>query len=131
MAERLMRDDEGSEAVWLHSEAGCLAGTLPPAQKAELVFLAGGDADAFKLVANGLLGVQVAALAKLLCMSERFGLDRAHTARLLSALPVTSAASAAHLPLLVSGEHPHCFPVELERRPICRSSRPAGHLERR
>lgn len=116
-----------------------VAGTLPQAEAGQLIFLAGGapevlarvskvfaqmgqktvrvgDAGAgavFKLVVNGLLGLQVVGLSELLAFAEAQGLSRAQCSTLLSQLPVTSAAAAAALPAISTGEHTSWFPVEL------------------
>jgi len=119
-------------------------GSLPQAEAGELVVLLGASdevqeqlapvlrsfakkvlplgeprrAAAFKLVVNGLLALQVAGLAELLSFSRESGLTTSDASRLLSALPVTSAAASAALPLLVSGEHANWFPVELVEKDV-------------
>lgn len=66
-----------------------------------------------KLIVNALFGVQVAALAELLALAERGGLDRSAAVELLATLPVTSPALAGVARLIATDNHAPQFPIDL------------------
>ncbi len=109
--------------------AAPVAGTLPPAEAGELVVIAGGDQDALvaaqpvldaigkathhagdagaaataKLVINGMLLAQEAALAELLGMAKRTGLAPARAFEILCETPVASPMIRNYGQLMVAG----------------------------
>jgi len=116
-----------------------VAGSRPQAEAGQLIFLAGGDAQALavaepmlkamggavhhagpsgagaavKLGVNALLGVQVAAMAEIIGMLGANGVDAAKAIDILGATPVASpAAKGAAASMLASAFQP-MFPVEL------------------
>ena len=116
-----------------------VVGSRPQAESGQLVILAGGDrqvvrqiAHVFsamaaathhmgpvgagataKLVVNFLYATQVAAVAELLALSRKGGMEDATIASLLGALPVTSPAAAGALKLMSAGTYAPMFPIDL------------------
>jgi len=72
-----------------------------------------GAAATTKLVVNALLAIQVAAMAELLGVVERSGLDLTDTIQLLTELPVTSPAAARAAGVMHAGAFAPNFPVDL------------------
>ena len=117
--------------------AAPVAGTLPPAESGELVIVAGGDADAVdrarpafeamgkathhagppeaasatKLLINGMLAAQEAALAELLGMVGATGTDRQRAFDILCETPVASAMLKGYGQLMLDGTDKVNFPV--------------------
>ncbi len=117
--------------------AAPVAGTLPPAESGELVILAGGDkaalitaqpaldamgkathhagdagdALAAKLVVNGMLAAQEAALAELLGLARRLGADPVRAFDLLCETPVASPMLKAYGRRMIEGADDVNFPV--------------------
>ncbi|MEM7137730.1 MAG: NAD(P)-dependent oxidoreductase [Myxococcota bacterium] len=71
-----------------------------------------------KLVVNGLLGVQVAALAELLGMAAHQGLDLAHTIEVLGATPVVSPALASAMASIRAQQYQALFPIDLVEKDL-------------
>ncbi len=116
-----------------------VAGSRPQAEAGELAFLVGGaETDvarvdpiaramgkavihageagsgiALKMMVNGLLAVQSAAMAELLAYGAARGLLPERALALLSPLPVTSPAAAAVGGLIAGGNHTPMFPIDL------------------
>lgn len=121
-----------------------VVGTRPQAEAKKLVYLVGGEAQAIeraqdvllamgqkvhragpvgagmalKLVVNALFGVQVAALAELLVMLRREGIQDAEALEALKALPVTSPALAGAGGLMVARNFAPMFPVALVEKDL-------------
>lgn len=116
-----------------------VAGSRPQAETGQLIYLVGGDGDAFaraepvlkamggvvhaagpagsgaavKLALNALYGIQVAALAELLPMLDRAGVDLARAVEIIGSTPVVSpAAKGASEGMLARAFAPQ-FPVAL------------------
>jgi 3-hydroxyisobutyrate dehydrogenase len=115
-----------------------VAGTLPPAEQGELVMLVGGDAKdidtarpaldamgkathhagpvgagiATKLVVNGMLAAQEAALAELLATVEALGHDRARAFEILCETPIASPMLKNYGKLMLEGTDDVLFPVD-------------------
>jgi len=116
-----------------------VAGSRPQAAAGKLIFLAGGDAGtltaaepvlsamggaahhagpagagaALKLAVNALFGVQVAAMAELLGMLERCGLDPERAVDILGATPLCSPAAKMAAGAMLAGQFAPLFPIEL------------------
>lgn len=116
-----------------------VVGSRPQAEAAALIYLVGGPLDALerargilaamgsaihhvgpvgagtvmKLAVNGLFGIQVAALAEMLGMVERAGLDRARVVELLGSMPVTSPALKGIGGLMAARAFAPMFPIDL------------------
>lgn len=116
-----------------------VSGSRPQAEAAQLVYLVGGEPQAIeaatpllmtmgsavhhagpagsgtaiKLMVNGMLGVQVAALGELLGFVEKLGLDRAKAAEILAATPVCSPVAKMAASGMVAENFAPMFPVEL------------------
>lgn len=114
-------------------------GSRPQAEAGQLIFLVGGEAahlaqvrpvledfggavyhvgDAgagasAKLVANGLFGIQVAALGELIGAADSWSEDAARIIEILSQTPVVSPAAAAAAQGMLSGRFPAAFPIDL------------------
>ena len=114
-----------------------VAGTLPPAELGELVIVAGGSGDALvkaqpafdamgkathhagdagaalatKLVINGMLAAQEAALAELLGMTKRLGADHARAFEILCETPVASPMLKNYGQMMVEGTDTVNFPI--------------------
>jgi 3-hydroxyisobutyrate dehydrogenase len=116
-----------------------VAGTLPQAEARQLIFFVGGEEAVFehakpilaamggavhhlgpagqgllfKLAVNGLLAVQIAALAEALGFLAEFGIDPAAAMRLLATLPIASPAGSGMGNLMVSGDFEPRFTASL------------------
>ena len=116
-----------------------VAGSRPQAEARELVFLVGGraaDIDRFralaattskallhagatgqggvlKLMINGLLAAQTAAMAELLAYGSRMGLDMSSALDLITPIPVTSPAAAFVGRQIADGTHAPMFTIDL------------------
>jgi len=116
-----------------------LAGSRPQAEAGALIFLAGGDAADLaraapvlrcmgsavhhagpngagamvKLAINALLGVQAAAMAELIGLLRRSGLDVAHAVEIIGATPVCSPAAKVAAAAMLAGNFAPLFPVAL------------------
>lgn len=116
-----------------------VAGSRPQAEAGQLIYLVGGDAatlaraesllmamagavhhageagagTAVKLAVNALLGVQVAALAELIGLLRKAGVDAARAVEIVSATPVCSPAAKAAAGSMLAGAFAPLFPVEL------------------
>lgn len=116
-----------------------VVGSRPQAESATLIYLVGGDTSvlerarpvlaklgqaichtgaigsgaAMKLVVNGVLAIQVAALAELLAAARHLGLDYAAAVDILAKLPVTSPAANTAAAAMASGQFAPAFPVAL------------------
>lgn len=71
-----------------------------------------------KLVVNTLLATQVAALAELLALASKAGLDPGATLEVLKQLPVTSAAASAAGTGMLSRQYAPSFPVRLVHKDL-------------
>lgn len=116
-----------------------VAGSRPQAEAAQLIFLAGGEAGVLaraepvlrqmgaavhhagpvgsgatlKLAVNTLFGVQVAALAEIVGLLGRAGLDLPRAIDILTATPVCSPAAKGAVASMLSGAFAPMFPVDL------------------
>ncbi len=121
-----------------------VVGTRPQAEARKLVYLVGGEAPvieraqdvllamgqkvhragpigagmALKLAVNALFGVQVAALAELLAMLRREGIQGAEALEALGALPVTSPALVGAGGLMVARNFAPMFPIALVEKDL-------------
>ncbi len=119
-----------------------VAGSRPQAEAAQLIYLVGGDAGvlaqadpllramgaavhhagtagdgaAVKLAVNTLLGVQVAALAEIVGLFDRCGMDPARAVEILTATPVCSPAAKAAAASMLSGAFAPMFPADLAEK---------------
>jgi 3-hydroxyisobutyrate dehydrogenase len=116
-----------------------VSGSRPQAEAAQLVYLVGGEAQAvetarpllmamgsavhhagpagsgaaIKLMVNGMLGVQVAALGELLGFIEKLGVEVGKAAEILAATPVCSPVAKMAASGMVAENFAPMFPVEL------------------
>ena len=116
-----------------------VSGSTPQAEAGSLVVYVGGDADVFercrpifevisgasfhmgphgagatmKLVVNGLLGLEMQALAEAFTLGERAGLDRAALIDVLGQAPVLTAGQKAKLQNVRSQTYPPQFALRL------------------
>lgn len=116
-----------------------VVGSRPQAEAGELIFLAGGDANIVerhkplllrmgravehlgpapagaqtKLLVNGLLAVQIAALGELLGSARQSGMDLGRLGQALSVLPVMSPSGKGALAGMLAGAFAPQFPLEL------------------
>lgn len=119
-----------------------VAGSRPQAEAAQLIYLVGGEAEvlakadpvlrvmgsavhhagaagdgaAVKLAVNTLLGVQVAALAEIIGLFAKSGLDPARSIEILTATPVCSPAAKGAAASMLSGAFAPMFPAELAEK---------------
>ncbi|WP_207957817.1 NAD(P)-dependent oxidoreductase [Streptomyces sp. YIM 98790] len=87
-----------------------------------------GTAAVLKLIVNASLGTQVAAMAELLGIARRAGLDPAETVRVLTGLPVTSPAAARAADAMTAGDFAPRFPVRLAAKDLGYLTALAGEL---
>jgi len=116
-----------------------VVGTRPQAEGGQLIYLVGGAEEALegvrpvlevlggaihhtggtgtgalmKLAVNALFGIQVAAVAELLAMLGKAGIDPSAAMGILAAMPVISPAARGAAGLIVAGNHAPLFPIEL------------------
>lgn len=116
-----------------------VAGTLPQAENAELVFFVGGPEDqfravapmlqfmgkkvlhiggtsqgsAFKMLVNALLAQSMAAFSETLLLGEKMGLDRDFLLNVLPTLPVSAPFLQAKAGMMREGAYEVMFPLEL------------------
>lgn len=72
-----------------------------------------GNGAALKLVVNALFGIQVAALAELLGVLRKSGVDCAKASEIIGQTPVCSLAAKGALASMLAGNFAPMFPVEL------------------
>jgi 3-hydroxyisobutyrate dehydrogenase len=121
-----------------------VAGSRPQAEAGQLMFFVGGNAETvakaepvlrimggaichagpagagatIKLAVNALLGIQVAAMAEVIGFLDKSGVDAAKAFEIIGASPVSSPASKGYGGLMISGNHPLLFPVELMQKDL-------------
>lgn len=121
-----------------------VAGSLPQAEAAQLIYLVGGSAEtlakvqpmldilggathhagksghgmAVKLAVNTLLAVQAATLAELMGLFQKCGLDEAQAVGILSATPVCSPAAKGLSAAMVARQFKAMFPIELVEKDL-------------
>lgn len=121
-----------------------VAGSLPQAEAAQLIYLVGGSAEtlakvqpildilggathhagqsghgmAVKLAVNTLLAVQAATLAELMGLFQKCGLDEAQAVGILSATPVCSPAAKGLSAAMVARQFNAMFPIELVEKDL-------------
>lgn len=119
-----------------------MTGTRPQAEARQLLFLVGGEAGAveelrpvlsalgtavhhvgpvgagvaMKLAVNALFGVQVAAMAEVLSMLEKSGIEVGKAVETLGAMPVTSTAAKGAGALIAAGKFDPLFPIALAEK---------------
>jgi 3-hydroxyisobutyrate dehydrogenase len=119
-----------------------VAGSRPQAEAAQLIYLVGGDASvlaqadpvlramgntihyagsagngaAIKLAVNTLLGVQVAAMAEIIGLFEKTGLDPARATDILTSTPVCSPAAKGAAASMLAGTFAPMFPAALAEK---------------
>lgn len=127
-------DDVGAELL-----DAPVAGSRPQAEAGQLIYLVGGSADALdrvrpvlttmgqavhhvgeigagtvmKLAVNAIFGIQVAALAEMLGMVTRAGIDMERAVGILGAMPITSPALKGVGGLIAAGKYAPMFPIDL------------------
>ena len=121
-----------------------VAGSLPQAEAAQLIFLAGGDSAALerirpllltmgatvhhtgdngsgatiKLAVNGMLGIQIAAFAEIIGMLKAANIDPARALDIMSSTPVISPAAKGYATMMVAGNAPLLFSVALAEKDL-------------
>jgi len=122
-----------------------VVGSRPQADAGKLVYLVGGSAEtlarvepillaaggaaiqhvgargqgmAMKLAVNALFSIQVAALAEVLGMLTKQGIDLTTAIACLGELPVTSPATKAAGSLMLNGNHAPLFPISLVEKDL-------------
>ncbi len=119
-----------------------VAGSRPQAEAAQLIYLVGGEADvlaqadpvlrvmgsavhhagragdgaALKLAINTLLGVQVAAMAEIIGLFAKHGLNLNTAVEILGATPVCSLAAKAAAASMLAGTFAPMFPAALAEK---------------
>ncbi len=121
-----------------------VAGTLPQAEAAQLIYFVGGDAEVFakakpilqamgsvvhhvgsvgngmtiKLAVNALFGIQVSALGELIGLMRSCGLDEAKATEILTSTPVCSPAAKGAAAGILSRNFSPMFPIELVEKDL-------------
>ena len=116
-----------------------VVGSTPQAEAAQLIYLVGGEAEAFarshavlgamgstvqhvgplgsgamaKLATNALLGVQLTAIAELIGLLGRSGVDAARVLEAVSRTPAWSGVAGRVSALMLAGNHAPQFPIDL------------------
>jgi 3-hydroxyisobutyrate dehydrogenase len=119
-----------------------VAGSRPQADAGQLIYFVGGDPSALaeaestlnamggaihrtgqvgsaavvKLIVNAMLGAQVAAMAELLGMASKTGIDTAKALEIFSATPVASPAAKVAGMAMLAGNFAPMFPIDLVRK---------------
>lgn len=121
-----------------------VAGSLPQAEAAQLIYLVGGSTDALervrpilnalggavhhagsagngmaiKLAVNALFGIQAAALGELISLMQQCGLEKSQAVEILTATPVCSPAAKALAGAMVARKFAPMFPIELVEKDL-------------
>lgn len=121
-----------------------VAGSLPQAEAAQLIYLVGGEQIAFdgvqpilsasgsavhyagsagsgmaiKLAVNALFGIQAAAMGELIGFMQRCGLDGAQALDILTTTPVCSPAAKALASGMMARQFSPLFPIELVEKDL-------------
>ena len=121
-----------------------VAGTLPQADAAQLIYFVGGDVEAFhkaqpilqmmgstihhagavgsgmtiKLAVNALFGIQVSALGELISLMKGCGLDEIKAVEILTTTPVCSPAAKGAAAGILSRNFSPLFPIELVEKDL-------------
>lgn len=129
-----------------------VAGSRPQAEAGQLLFFVGGNAETvakadpilktmgaalchagpagagatIKLAVNALLGIQIAAMAEVIGFLDKSGLDAAKAFEIIAATAVSSPAAKGYGGLMISGNHPQLFPVELIEKDLAYVSKSAA-----
>lgn len=132
-----------------------VAGSRPQAEAGQLIFLAGGDAEAVKraepvllamgsalhhagsagagavvkLMVNALLGIQVATLAELIALAARAGLDLARAVEIVLSTPAAGPAAKGAAASMLAKAFAPLFPVELVAKDFGYALQAAGSAE--
>jgi 3-hydroxyisobutyrate dehydrogenase len=150
--------------AWVHELAGAaskvgaklldamVSGSTPQAEKAQLVFLVGGDAESLecaepvlralgssiqhagpggcgalaKLVTNTLMGVQLTTLAELIGMLKRLGVDPKPVLHAVSATAMWNPHLTRDAESMLSGNFETQFPIKLLEKDLGYTIRTAG-----
>jgi 3-hydroxyisobutyrate dehydrogenase len=121
-----------------------VAGTLPQAEAAQLIYFVGGDGSTFtkaqpilqaigstihhagvvgsgmtiKLAVNALFGIQVSALGELIGLMKSCGLDETKTVEILTSTPVCSPAAKGAAAGILARNFSPLFPIELVEKDL-------------
>ncbi len=121
-----------------------VAGSLPQAESAQLIYFVGGEKDsvervrpvlntlgsavhyagavgnamAIKLAVNALFSIQTAALGELITFMRHYGLESAQAVDILTATPVCSSAADALARAIVARKFGAMFPIELVEKDL-------------
>lgn len=121
-----------------------VAGTLPQAERAELVFFVGGEEEdyrkvepllelmgkkvmhlgdhaqgsAFKMLVNALLAQSMVAFSETVLLGEKLGLDRGFLLKVLPTLPVAASFTAAKAEMIWADSYEVMFPLELMHKDL-------------
>ena len=121
-----------------------VAGTLPQAEAAQLIYFVGGNVALFerakpiletmggkinyvgtvgsgmviKLAVNSLFAMQIAALGELISMITQSGLDETQAVEILAATPVCSPAAKIAATAIVARKFAPLFPIELVEKDL-------------
>lgn len=121
-----------------------VAGTLPQADAAQLIYFVGGDIEVFhkaqpilqtmgsrihhagavgsgmtiKLAVNALFGIQVSALGELISLIKGCGLDEIKAVEILTTTPVCSPAAKGAAAGILSRNFSPLFPIELVEKDL-------------
>jgi 3-hydroxyisobutyrate dehydrogenase len=132
-----------------------VVGSRPQAEAGQLIFLVGGDAETVKhiepillamgsvihhtgpagtgcvvkLMVNALFGVQVAALAELMALASRAGLDPARAIEIVTSTPAASLAAKGAAASMLARAFVPLFPIELVEKDFCYALQVAGSAE--
>jgi 3-hydroxyisobutyrate dehydrogenase len=129
-----------------------VAGTLPQADTAQLIYFVGGDIATFtqaqpilqgmasaihhagvvgngmtiKLAVNALLGIQVSALGELIGLMKGCGLDETKAVEILTSTPVCSPAAKGAAAGILARNFAPLFPIELVEKDLGYAVKTAG-----
>ncbi len=121
-----------------------VAGTLPQAEAAQLIYFVGGDAEAFanskpifqtmgsmvhyvgllgsgitiKLAVNAIFAIQVSAMGELIGLMRQCGLHEAKATEIITSTPVCSPAVKAAAGAMVARRFSPLFPIELVEKDL-------------
>ena len=121
-----------------------VSGSKGPAEQGQLVFLTGGDKDAFdaakplldamgkaslflgevgaganmKLVVNQIMGTMMAALAEGLTLADAAGLEKADVAEVLGLGAMACPMFALKAPAMAQGSYPTAFPLKHQQKDL-------------
>ncbi len=150
-----LQEQKWAETNGVHFMDAPVAGTLPHAQNAELVFYAGGPEEhlakakplmeymgqkvmhmgevskgaSFKMLVNALLAQSMVIFSETVLLGEKMDFDSSFLLQTLSKLPVVAPFTQAKAKMIEEGKYEPMFPLELMQKDLHLAATTAYELE--